>query len=355
MFEKYKELEMNYLISKTDLENCINTLEKNLVMSDVEKKKEIDLRREQFNLAKTSFLEFYRINKQQIIKQVLEENIPFSIDIKTSKLEKNNVSTLYKNDEELDKMFNDTKKIIDNLNNSNKITSELYEDIIAFMDNYKKKLREERDIAIKDNLELLSSNNVSANIISINDKMSEFNNVFFSLSLKIILIDLLIMLIAYFVNGGFLAALIYSLNLSFIIYLLIILLIFYAFEFPFILFLTYRLLFSNSLVEVSQLNSFSQKIIDRSMKFTKIWFLVLAFISVNAFSINVLFLKLFDYLINEFDIDLTYFFVRYIFYPLSYVIPVVILFIIFNLIFGYILKRIVFKHMFFYFANKSYK
>ena len=71
-------------------------------------------------------------------------------------------------------MFNDAKKIIDNLNNSNKITSELYEDIIVFLDNYKKKLREERDIAIKDNPELLSSNNVSANIISINDKMSEF-------------------------------------------------------------------------------------------------------------------------------------------------------------------------------------
>ena len=355
MFEKYKELELNYLISKTDLENCINTLEKNLVMSDDEKKKEIDIRKEQFNLAKTSFLEFYRTNKNQVIKQVLEENIPFSIDIKTSKLEKNNVSTLYKNDEELDKMFNDTKKIIDNLNNSNKITSELYEDIIVFLDNYKKKLREERDIAIKDNPELLSSNNVSANIISINDKMSEFNNVFFSLSLKIILIDLLIMLIAYFVNGGSLTLLIYSLNLSFIIYLLIILLIFYAFEFPFILFLTYRLLFSNSLVEVSQLNSFSQKIIDRSMKFTKIWFLVLAFISVNAFSINVLFLKWFDYLINEFDIDLTYFFVRYIFYPLSYVIPVAIVFIIFNLIFGSILKKFVFKHLFFYFANKSYK
>lgn len=252
-------------------------------------------------------------------------------------------------------MFNDAKKIIDNLNNSNKITSELYEDIIVFLDNYKKKLREERDIAIKDNPELLSSNNVSANIISINDKMSEFNNVLFSLSLKIILIDLLIMLIAYFVNGGSLAPLIYSLNLSFIIYLLIILLIFYAFEFPFILFLTYRLLFSNSLVEVSQLNSFCQKIIDKSMKFTKIWFLVLAFISVNAFSINVLFLKWFDYLINEFDIDLTYFFVRYIFYPLSYVIPVAIVFIIFNLIFGSILKKFVFKHLFFYFANKSYK
>ena len=355
MFEKYKELELNYLISKTDLENCIKILEKNLVMSDDEKKKEIDIRKEQFNLAKTSFLEFYRINKQQIIKQVLEENISFSIDIKTSKLEKNNVSTLYKNDEELDKMFNDTKKIIDNLNNSNKITSELYEDIIAFMDNYKKKLREKRDIAIKDNPELLSSNNVSANIISINDKMSEFNNVFFSLSLKIILIDLLIMLIAYFVNGGSLAALIYSLNLSFIIYLLIILLIFYAFEFPFILFLTYRLLFSNSLVEVSQLNSFSQKIIDRSMKFTKIWFLVLAFISVNSFSINVLFLKWFDYLINEFDIDLPYFFVRYIFYPLSYVIPVALVFVIFYLIFGSILKKFVLKHLFFYFANKSYK
>lgn len=355
MFEKYKELELNYLISKTDLENCINTLEKNLVMSDDEKKKEIDIRKEQFNLAKTSFLEFYRTNKNQVIKQVLEENIPFSIDIKTSKLEKNNVSTLYKNDEELDKMFNDAKKIIDNLNNSNKITSELYEDIIVFLDNYKKKLREERDIAIKDNPELLSSNNVSANIISINDKMSEFNNVLFSLSLKIILIDLLIMLIAYFVNGGSLTPLIYSLNLSFIIYLLIILLIFYAFEFPFILFLTYRLLFSNSLVEVSQLNSFCQKIIDKSMKFTKIWFLVLAFISVNAFSINVLFLKWFDYLINEFDIDLTYFFVRYIFYPLSYVIPVAIVFIIFNLIFGSILKKFVFKHLFFYFANKSYK
>ncbi len=355
MFEKYKELELNYLISKTDLENCINTLEKNLVMSDDEKKKEIDIRKEQFNLAKTSFLEFYRTNKNQVIKQVLEENIPFSIDIKTSKLEKNNVSTLYKNDEELDKMFNDAKKIIDNLNNSNKITSELYEDIIVFLDNYKKKLREERDIAIKDNPELLSSNNVSANIISINDKMSEFNNVLFSLSLKIILIDLLIMLIAYFVNGGSLAPLIYSLNLSFIIYLLIILLIFYAFEFPFILFLTYRLLFSNSLVEVSQLNSFCQKTIDKSMKFTKIWFLVLAFISVNAFSINVLFLKWFDYLINEFDIDLTYFFVRYIFYPLSYVIPVAIVFIIFNLIFGSILKKFVFKHLFFYFANKSYK
>ena len=71
-------------------------------------------------------------------------------------------------------MFNDAKNIIDNLNNSNKITSELYEDIIVFLDNYKKKLREERDIAIKDNPELLSSNNVSANIISINDKMSEF-------------------------------------------------------------------------------------------------------------------------------------------------------------------------------------
>ena len=355
MFEKYKELELNYLISKTDLENCINTLEKNLVMSDDEKKKEIDIRKEQFNLAKTSFLEIYRTNKNQVIKQVLEENIPFSIDIKTSKLEKNNVSTLYKNDEELDKMFNDAKKIIDNLNNSNKITSELYEDIIVFLDNYKKKLREERDIAIKDNPELLSSNNVSANIISINDKMSEFNNVLFSLSLKIILIDLLIMLIAYFVNGGSLTTLIYSLNLSFIIYLLIILLIFYAFEFPFILFLTYRLLFSNSLVEVSQLNSFCQKIIDKSMKFTKIWFLVLAFISVNAFSINVLFLKWFDYLINEFDIDLTYFFVRYIFYPLSYVIPVAIVFIIFNLIFGSILKKFVFKHLFFYFANKSYK
>ena len=82
---------------------------------------------------------------------MLEENIPFSIDIKTSKLEKNDVSTLYKNDEELDKMFNDTKEIIDNLNNSNKITSELYKDIIVFLDNYKKKLREERDIAIKDN------------------------------------------------------------------------------------------------------------------------------------------------------------------------------------------------------------
>lgn len=136
---------------------------------------------------------------------------------------------------------------------------------------------------------------------------------------------------------------------------MIILLIFYAFEFPFILFLTYRLLFSNSLVEVSQLNSFCQKIIDKSMKFTKIWFLVLAFISVNAFSINVLFLKWFDYLINEFDIDLTYFFVRYIFYPLSYVIPVAIVFIIFNLIFGSILKKFVFKHLFFYFANKSYK
>lgn len=218
MFEKYKELELNYLISKTDLENCINTLEKNLVMSDDEKKKEIDIRKEQFNLAKTSFLEFYRTNKNQVIKQVLEENIPFSIDIKTSKLEKNNVSTLYKNDEELDKMFNDAKKIIDNLNNSNKITSELYEDIIVFLDNYKKKLREERDIAIKDNPELLSSNNVSANIISINDKMSEFNNVLFSLSLKIILIDLLIMLIAYFVNGGSLTPLIYSLNLSLFIF-----------------------------------------------------------------------------------------------------------------------------------------
>lgn len=72
MFEKYKELELNYLISKTDLENCINTLEKNLVMSDDEKKKEIDIRKEQFNLAKTSFLEFYRTNKNQVIKQVLE-------------------------------------------------------------------------------------------------------------------------------------------------------------------------------------------------------------------------------------------------------------------------------------------
>ena len=94
MFEKYKELELNYLISKTDLENCINTLEKNLVMSDDEKRKEIDIRKEQFNLAKNSFLEFYRVNKKQIIKQVLDENIPFSIDIKTSKLEKNDVSTL---------------------------------------------------------------------------------------------------------------------------------------------------------------------------------------------------------------------------------------------------------------------
>ena len=355
MFEKYKELELNYLISKTDLENCINTLEKNLVMSDDEKKKEIDIRKEQFNLAKTSFLEFYRINKQQIIKQVLEENIPFSIDIKTSKLEKNDVSTLYKNDEELDKMFNDTKEIIDNLNNSNKITSELYEDIIAFMDNYKKKLREERDIAIKDNPELLSSNNVSANIISINDKMIEFNNVFFSLSLKIILIDLFIMLIVYFVNGGSFEAIIYSLNLSFIISLIIVLLIFYAFEFPFILFLSYKLLFSKSLINISELNGFSNKIINKSMSFTKVWFLVLAFILVNVFSINVLFLKWFDYLINEFDIDLSYFFVRYIFYPLSYVIPVAIVFVIFNLIFGSILKKFVFKHLFFYFANKSYK
>lgn len=356
MFEKYKELEMNYLISKTDLENCIKILEKNLVMSDDEKKKEIDIRKEQFNIAKTSFLEFYSVNKQQIIKQVLEENIPFSIDIKTSKLEKNDVSTLYKNDEELDKMFNDAKKIIDNLNNSNKITSELYEDIIVFLDNYKKKLREERDIAIKDNPKLLSSNNVSAtNFSSISDKMEEFKNIFFSLSFKIILIDLFIMLISYFANGGSFGAIIYSLNLSFIISLIIVLLIFYAFEFPFILFLTYRLLFSNSLVEVSQLNSFSQKIIDKSMKFTKIWFLILAFISVNAFSINVLFLKWFDYLINEFDIDLTYFFVRYIFYPLSYVIPVAIVFVIFNLIFGSILKKFVFKHLFFYFANKSYK
>ena len=91
------------------------------------------------------------------------------------------------------------------------------------------------------------------------------------------------------------------------------------------------------------------------MFFTKVWFLVLAFILVNVFSINVLFLKWFDYLINEFDIDLTYFFVRYIFYPLSYVIPVAIVFVIFNLIFGSILKKFVFKHLFFYFANKSYK
>lgn len=355
MFEKYQELEMNYLISKTDLENYIKTSEKNLVISEGERKKEIDIRKEQYNFAKNSFFEFYNINKEQIIKQVIEKNVPFSIDIKTNKLEANGVSNLYKNDEELEKMFNDIKKIIDNLSSNNKISSELYKDIIIYLDNYKKKLRQERDTLIKNNPELLSSNNVSINISSINDKIVEFKNIFFSLSFKIILIDLFIMLIGYFVNGGSLAVLLYSLNLSFIISLLTILLILYAFEFPFILFLTYKLLFSNSLVEVSGLNNFSQKIIDKSMSFTKIWFLALAFILVSVFSIDMLFLTMFDYLVYQFNINLTYFLVRYIIYPLSYIIPTVILYVIFNLIFGNILKKFAFKRLFFYFANKSYK
>ena len=354
MFEKYQELEMNYLISKTDLENFMKMLEKNAVMSDDEKQKELELRKEQYNFAKTSFLEFYNINKQQIIKQFLEENIPFSIDIKTNNLEAKGVSFAYKNNEELDKMFNDVKSIIDSLSVKNKISSELYKDINIYLDDYKKDLQQKRDIAIKDNPNLLSSNSVRANICSTNEKVVEFKNIFFSLSSKIILIDLFIMLISYFVNGGSLTILINSIiNLAFLVYLFIILLIIYTFEFPFILFLAYKLLFSKSLVNVLELNDLAVKIIDKSMFFFFFFFFFLAFIVVIAFSINMLFLSMFYSLIYQFNISVTYILARYILYPLSYIIPVVILFFIFNLIFGNILKKYVFKHLFFHYANKS--